>query len=266
MIHLVKTKKIFSFMSLLVSVMSFNAVADDKTGTNPINFANDIRAYNEFSWLNTEGDGTQNLTTVEMRTSFLEGKWQFRARTRLNNLTVDINDDGTDDVDDSGMGDTDMRFLTVLDLNKESMTAWATGLEVFLDTASEDSLGSGATAFGPQLFYVKFLKGGLFAPAVQYKFSVDEEKGRQKIDQLLIDLNYLKMADDKLSWFFANPQIVMDNENDKEFSVVDLEWGWMMANWADLPGHSFYVRPSFGIGNHRAAEGSIEVGYKVVGW
>jgi len=48
----------------------------DKTGTNPVNFQRDIRFYNEYSWLNTEGDGNQNLTTVEFRTPFLEGKWQ----------------------------------------------------------------------------------------------------------------------------------------------------------------------------------------------
>jgi hypothetical protein len=41
----------------------------------------------------------------------------------------------------------------------------------------------------------------------------------------------------------------------------------MMANWYDdLPGHSFYVRPSFQLGADRPAEGSIEFGYKIVGW
>jgi len=32
----------------------------DKTGTNPVNFSNDFRVYNEFSWLNT--DGVVNIT------------------------------------------------------------------------------------------------------------------------------------------------------------------------------------------------------------
>ncbi len=31
----------------------------DKTGTNPINFQRDFRIYNEYSWLNTAGDGNQ---------------------------------------------------------------------------------------------------------------------------------------------------------------------------------------------------------------
>jgi hypothetical protein len=234
----------------------------DKTGTNPVNFSRDFRVYNEFTRLNTAGDGTQNLTTAEIRLPFAEGKWQWRLRARINSIEVDL-----DGINDSGIGDWDMRFLTVFDFNKETKTAWAGGLEVFLDTADEDALGAGSTSLGPQVFYVKFLPRGLFAPGLQYKFSVDEDAGRSEVDQVLIDLNYLRMAEDKKSWFFTDPQLVFDNENDQEFAIVDLEWGWMMANWYDdLPGHSFYVRPSFGVGADRPTEGSIEFGYKIVGW
>ena len=258
-------------LTVLVALVVFttNGVAqeEDKTGTNPIKFTRDIRFYNEYSWLNTEGDGTQNLTTVEFRTPFPGGKWQWRVRARFNSITADLNDDGIDDIDESGIGDADMRFLTVFNLNQTKKTAWAGGLEVFFDTASEDALGSGTTALGPQLFYVKFLQRGLFAPGLQYKFSVDEDTGRSEIDQVLIDLNYLRMAKDKQSWFFTDPQIVIDNENDIEFAIVDFEFGWMMTKWwPDMKGHSFHIRPSVGIGDDRPTDGSIEVGYKVVGW
>ena len=137
---------------------------------------------------------------------------------------------------------------------------------LFLDTASDDALGSGANSLGPQIFYVKFLPNGLFAPGLQYKFSVDKDKGRSDVDQVLIDLNYLLMAEDKKSWFFTDPQIVIDNETDTEFAVVDFEFGWMMTNWTDLKGHSFYIRPSVGIGVDRPVDGSVEFGYKIVGW
>jgi hypothetical protein len=33
------------------------AMKTDKTGTNPINFTHDLRAYNEYLFLNTAGDG-----------------------------------------------------------------------------------------------------------------------------------------------------------------------------------------------------------------
>ena len=239
----------------------------DKTGTNPVNFTRDIRVYNEYSKLNTAGDGAQNLTTLEFRTPFLDGKWQWRVRAKFNALTADFDNDGIDDVDESGTGDMDMRFLTVFKLDMANKTAWAGGLEVFFDTASKDALGSGTTALGPQVFYVKFLQRGLFAPGLQYKFSIDEDTGRSEIDQFLIDLNYLLMAEDKQSWFFTDPQIVIDNETNIEFAIVDFEFGWMMSKWTeDLKGHSFYVRPSVGIGTDRPVDGSIEIGYKMVGW
>jgi hypothetical protein len=238
----------------------------DNTGTNPINFSKDFRAYNEYSWLNTSGDGTQNLTTAEFRTPLFGGKWQWRVRARFNSLTADFNNDGIDDVDENGLGDTDMRFITVPYVDMKKRRAVATGLEVFFDTASEDALGSGTTALGPQVFYVKFLPRGLFAPGLQYKFSVDESSGRSETDQILIDLNYLRMAKDKQSWFFTDPQIVVDNESDIEFLIVDFEFGWMMSKWTGLKGHSFYVRPSVGVGVDRPTDGSIELGYKIVGW
>jgi hypothetical protein len=239
----------------------------DKTGTNPVNFSRDLRIYNEFTELNTEGDGTQNVTTLEFRTPFADGAWQYRLRARYTSIKADLDGDGSDDIDESGLGDWDMRFLTVLSLDLKTQQAWATGLEVFLDTADEVALGSGATSLGPQIFWVQFFKGGLFAPGLQYKFSVDEDSGRDEVEQILIDLNYLKMADDKQSWFFTDPQIVIDNEADVEYAIVDLEWGWMMTNWnPDKKGQSFYVRPSFGVGADRPTEGSIEVGYKWVGW
>ena len=239
----------------------------DTTGTNPVNFSRDFRIYNEFSGLNTEGDGTQNVTTAEIRLPFADGAWQWRARARYTSLTADLNDDGNDDVDENGLGDIDMRFLTVLSLDKQTNQAWATGLEVFFDTASEDELGTGSTSLGPQVFWVQFFKGGLFAPGLRYIFSVDEADGREEREQVVIDLNYLKMADDKLSWFFTDPQIILDQETDEDYAIVDFEWGWMMANWIpDSKGQSFYVRPSIGVGADRPTEGSVEVGYKWVGW
>jgi hypothetical protein len=250
------------------------ASKSDKTGTNPINFQRDLRAYNEYSWLNTEGDGSQNVTTVEFRTPFAGDKWQFRARTRYNALAADLNDDGRDDIDDSGRGDTDIRLLTVPYL--KGANAFAVAFEAFFDTASEDSLGSGTTSLGPQAFYVHFFKnshlpiysgGGLFAPGLQYKFSIDEDGGRADVDQILIDLNYLAMAPDNQSWFFTDPQIVFDRETDTEFALLDLEFGWMMTSWyPEMKGHSFYVRPSIGVGGDRPSDYSVEFGYKIVGW
>ena len=130
---------------------------NDKSGTNPINFQRDLRIYNEYLWLNTAGDGNQNLTTLEFRTPFAGGKWQFRTRIPYNAVTADVNGDGMDDIDDSGLGDINFRLLTVPYF--EGANAFAYALEVFLDTASEDSLGAGTTSLAPVVFYGRFFKG-----------------------------------------------------------------------------------------------------------
>jgi hypothetical protein len=244
------------------------AMKADKTGTNPVNFTNDLRLYNEYTWLNTDGDGNQNVTTLEFRTPFAGGKWQFRVRARYSLINADFNDDGIDDVDESGIGDVDFRFLTVPYLNMSKRLALAVGLETTLDTASEDALGSGAYSFGPQVFFVKFapfgLKGTLVAPAYQHKFSVSEDDGRNNIHQGLIDLFFLWSSSDKQYWALFDPQIVLDYEEDKEFMIIDLEVGAMLDKFLGTKGHSFYVRPSIGVFEDRPTDGSVEVGYKII--
>ena len=247
----------------------------DKSGTNPINFQRDLRIYNEYLWLNTAGDGNQNLTTLEFRTPFAGGKWQFRTRIPYNSLNADLNGDGMDNIDDSGLGDINFRLMTVPVL--KGANGLAVGLEFFLDTASKDSLGAGATSLAPVVFWGHFFrggwgpwkKGGLFAPGLQYKFSVDEDKGRDKVEQIILDINLLLMAEDGQSWLFAEPQIVFDQETNAEFAIMDIEFGWMMTKWwPDLKGQSFYLRPTFtiGSGSDRPTDYGIEVGYKWVGW
>ena len=240
----------------------------DKTGTNPINFTFDARLYNEYMWLNTAGDGNQNVTTFEFRMPILKGKWQFRLRTRFTDLKADTNDDGVDNLDETGMGDSDIRFLTVPYLNMAKKKAVAFGLEVFFDTASEDELGSGATSLGPQVFAVYFKPFGgfvdLVAPAYQHKFSIDEDSGRSKVHQGLIDVFFLKMRNNKAGWIMVDPQFVLDYENNIEFMILDLEYGTMLDKLFGTTGHSTYMRPSIGIGSDRPTDGSIEIAYKII--
>ena len=244
------------------------AMKADKTGTNPINFTYDARIYNEYQWLNTEGDGDQNITTLEFRAPIMDGKWQFRVRTRYQGIEADLNDDGRDDLDESGWGDTDIRFLTVPYMDMSKKMAIAVGLEIFFDTASDDALGSGATSLGPQVFAVFFKPfGGMFdliSPAYQHKFSVDEDDGRSKVHQGLIDLFFLKTSKDKQRWVLIDPQGVLDYENDTEFMLIDVEVGTMLDKYLGTKGHSVYLRPSVGIGTDRPYDGSVEVGYKMV--
>ena len=86
-------------LSILIAILSLASISSlwardpergggDKTGTNPINFTNDLRVYNEYQWLDTGSDLWANFTTLEFRTPFAHGKWQFRTRLRASALDV----------------------------------------------------------------------------------------------------------------------------------------------------------------------------------
>jgi len=232
----------------------------DQTGTNPLNFTYDARLYDEYQWLNTAGDGAQNVTTFEFRAPFAGGKWQFRGKVRGVGLEADFNDDGVDDVDESGFGDTDLRFMTIPYLKKFGV---ATGVEFFLDTASEDELGSGADIVGPFVFlgfFNTFGKGSLLVPGYQHKVSVNEADGRSKVHQGLIDIFMVKTFRSNKFWGFIDPQILLDYENNVELMLLEIQAGMMVGP----KGHSAYIMPSFGVGHYRPYDVSVEVGYKII--
>jgi len=115
------------------------------------------------------------------------------------------------------------------------------------------------------VFFAPFgLKGTLFAPAYQHKFSVDEDEGHSDVHQGLIDLFVVWGSSDKQYWAVVDPQIILDYENDTEFMIIDIEAGTMLDKYLGTQGHSAYIRPSLGIGGHRPTDGSIEAGYKII--
>ena len=182
---------------------------------------------------------------------------------RFTDLTLDLNDDGTDEIDESGVGVFDMRFLTVPYVNMQKKKALAYGVEVFLPTGDEIT-GSQNLTLGPQIFGVFFLPFGisnsLIAPAVQYRFDVDRESGAEKVEQVLFDVFFLKTSADKKLWTLINPQWVADQETDADFGFIDAEFGMMLGKG----GYSTYVRPSVGIGGDKVTDTSVEVGFKYI--
>lgn len=232
--------------------------AKDDTGTNPILFTNDFRIYTELQELDVDGDNSGLVQTFEYRWPVGE---QSQVRTRLRGVSrsFDMEGDGSSDTT-SGIGDFDVRFLTI----PFSGDGWAiaTGLEAFIDTASDDLLGDGKTSLGPQIFAVKFNPGlgmALFAPAYQYVFDVAGDDDRADVDKSQIDLFALWTAKDKSWWVLFDPQIVLDHESDLEFGQVELEFGQMMFG-----GLSSYIRPGFGVGGDRPVEWNLELGFKVI--
>ena len=81
---------------LMVSPVIAEEEKKDNTGTNPINFTNDLRIYHNFSELDTLGDGQVNTSTIQYRTPFADGKWQLQiingeTNSLTNNCSIPVN-------------------------------------------------------------------------------------------------------------------------------------------------------------------------------
>ncbi len=240
----------------LASPFPAAAQGEDKSGTNPINFTWDWRSFVEMQA--PEGDNSVTIRTIEQRVP-LGKRMNFRFRVRHTSISLAPDSTGNS-VEYSGLGDWDARVLFVPVANAKRALVF--GLEATFDTASNQFLGSGKTSLGPQVFGVLFAPPGggtLVAPAYQYVFHVGGDEARRDVSRSLFDLFYLWLDKGKKWWVLANPQAVIDHENETEFGLFEMEYGRMI-----LGGISSYVRPSVGIGADRPYDLSAEFGFKAI--
>ena len=243
----------------------------DNTGTNPVNFTFDFRLYQEMQQFKDNG-GSQNQSYIEFRAplgrdlanvkgqeagSFLfdvGNRWAVRFRGGYN--TVNFNDAANTTA--SGIGDFNARILNVL--HATSKFVIAPGLEAFFDTSSNDLIGSGSTILAPVVFFGWFNalgKHSIAAPGIQHQFSVD---GRD-VNRTIFDLYYVKVLAGGKNWLIINPQPILDWENETEYMVVDVEWGFTIAKSAGLAGS---VRPGLGVGADRPFSYNLEFGVRFI--
>ena len=254
----INAASIFLLVGVFLATPALAQMKDksDKSGTNPVNFTNDVRLYHEYQEL--EGGGTGNITTFEGRTPVLGGKIQLRMRIPYKSLDNDRT------IDESDLGDINVRALIVpfIDLKKTG-TAIALGLEAFLPTAGKDVLGEGKLSLGPQIFGVKFapfgIKGSLVAPAIQEVFSVAGEDDRASIHRTQLDIFFLKQSADKKLYALVDPQYIFDHNNDKHFGLLESDFGYVFD-----AGFTGYARPGIGFGPDKPHDWNIEFGVKFI--
>ena len=229
----------------------------DSTGTNPINFTWDWRTFVELQDI-PGGDNSSTVVTIEQRIP-ISDKMNFRYRIKRASVSFDPEKDGST-TEVSGMGDFDSRVIYVPKVGRRG--ALAVGLEATFDTASNRLLGTGRNLLGPQIFGVLWRPAGggvLAAPAYQYVFDYSGDDDRAPVSRSQLDFFYLWLDKGQKWWVLADPQALIDHENDIEFALFEAEYGRMM-----FAGLSSYVRPSIGIGNDRPYDWSIELGLKVI--
>jgi hypothetical protein len=247
----------------------------DNTGTNPINFTYDARFYTETSWL-TPDDASLITNTFELRMPLgrtmsnltnqkigifndLGSEHAIRIKFRYKSLNAVVD---SQNVGISGTGDLDLRYLYIPYVtNKMGI---ATGLEAFIPTASNDALGGGKTVLRPQVFagfFGLFGEKSIFAPGILYLFDVAGDDNRASVNQWQMDIYFVWLMGQMRHWLIINPQPVLDVENEKEFMIVDVEFGFMVPQ---LPGASVWVRPGAGVGADRPFDWAFEFGFKFI--
>ena len=247
---------------------------EDNTGTNPINFTYDARFYTETSWLTPDnsslitntfefraplGRDLANLTNQKVGLfNDLGSRHAVRIKFRTKSLNLDDGEGSNSNI--SGTGDLDLRWLYVPHVtNKFGI---ATGLEAFFPTASNDALGDGKLVLRPQIFAGFFGllgKNSIFAPGILYLFDVAGDDDRASVNQWQMDIYFVWLLAQMKHWLIINPQPVLDVENDKEFMIVDLEFGFMVPQ---MPGASVHVRPGAGVGADRPLDWTFEFGFR----
>jgi hypothetical protein len=250
----------------------------DNTGTNPINFTYDARFYMETSWFD---GGSLIAPTFEFRvplgrdlanlTNQKEGKFndlgqkfalRLKVRPQQNLNLDDPGGDPTAGANISGMGDMDFRFLAIPYVTKKFGVA--AGLEAYFPTATNELLGTGRYALRPQVFagfFGLFGKNSIFAPGYLYVFDVGGDSNRDEIEQHQLDIYFVWLLAQNRHWLIVNPAAVFDVENDKNFWVVDVEWGYTIPQ---LPGAAIHLRPGFGVGEDRPFDWTFEFGIRFI--
>ena len=248
----------------------------DNTGTNPINFTYDARFYTETSWLTADdaslitntfefrlplGRTMSNLTNQKLSVfNDLGSRHALRIKFRYKSLNAV--DAAGENVGVSGTGDLAFRYLYIPHVtNKWGL---AGGLEAFFPTASNDALGDGKLVLRPQIFAGFFGllgKNSIFAPGYLYLFDVAGDSDRAGVNQHQVDIYFVWLLAQMRHWLIINPQLIFDVENNKEFMIADVEFGFMIPS---LPGAAVHVRPGVGVGQDRPLDWTFEFGFRWV--
>jgi len=228
----------------------------DKSGTDPTLFLRTASFTNEFQGL--KNDNYANVTSFKYIEPFADGKMNLRLTVPL--VATDRAGDG-----DFGLGDIGLRYNWLAQADKKG--AWLLGTELFADSATKDVLGRGKWIVAPIVTKAFFLtKDLIFAPTYQHNISFAGDSDRKRVNESVLDFYFVMTAEDKRSWFIADPTVVVDWENETNIpATLEVEYGRVVGSLFGGAA-SLYVRPGVGIGQDRPYDWNIEIGLKVIGF
>lgn len=204
---------------------------DDKTGTNPLNFQQQIDVTNVYAELD---ELYLNSLTYRHAVPLLNRRLLLSGSVPLvtGNLTGRR---------ETGLGDVGASVEWTPWLgNRRGLLA---GLQATFDTATVDALGLRVPTLMP---YAQFVwqpsARTIVAPFVSYRVAVAGDDFSPDVDDTLVGAYVLWRATPRL-WLSTQPQIIFDRALDSTYGEVGGEAGWQLTRTL-----SVYGRPSVGLG------------------
>jgi hypothetical protein len=234
--------------------IALDDLKNDKTGTNPVNFQQDVQVVNETLFL-----PEANYTNIS--------KFTYRYAIK-NNLNVVLKTPflQTDTMGglQSGLGDVALRSNWIPYFSGKQ--AVMLGAEMSFDTATKDHLGLGKNVLSPIVVWAFFLESGwIFAPAYQHYSSISGDKDRRDVNSGAFDFYFVKAFNDHKNWITIDPSYVLNYELNHSSLNVDCEIGQVLGKmWNEGVG-SVFLNPGLSVGDDREYNWKLELGFKIVG-
>ena len=243
-------------MSLLAAA-AMAADGDIDNGTDPTKLSRNAQLRYEMLDL---GNGFSNSTLYLRFTESLGAAQKSSLEFKLPIVSTDVLGDT-----DFGAGDLSLKFTHLATLTPKYGILLT--LEAIFDTADAVEHGTGSNVLKPGITYARFLPGGaIFAPTLQHGFSIgNPDPGRADVNLTVMDFYYVPKLNDPRNYMTVDPAITYNWESEALSPSLAITLGRVIDT--SLPGtSSVFVKPSAGIGNDRAFDWGVEVGFKVVGF
>lgn len=233
-----------------VSSVDIGAVADlaDKTGTNPANLQNIVELFNRFESV----DDPLFVDQVNWRYGQAFAARRMRARVDLpltfGNLTGRT---------EAGFGDVALGWEWLAAVRRH--VGFLTGLDLTLDTSSNDALAIGHHTLAPAVGIVVVPRDVLIL-SLRYdqRLSLKSVDGLPDINKGTLDAALVRRFAER-SWLRAATSFDIDFEEDDTWGAVRGEWGRLLSG-----GFSTWVRAGAGLGTSKPMDWTVELGFRFV--
>lgn len=246
-----------ALLQLPICTTAFAQDADsaDNNGTDPTKLINSAALVYEHNDLRP--DFSRDALRFDLILPFGERK-DYSVRLRVPVVSTDIGGDT-----DPALSDVSIQGTHVFGLTPER------GLvvqgELIFDSAERPELGTGRNVFKGTFIYARFLRTGIFAPAVVHSVDLGGDSGRASVNMTTFDFYYVPKLSDPRTFVTLDPAMNFDWENDKEFpsfaATIGRTVGKAFGGNAQL-----FVKPAVFATSDRPGDWAIEVGYKVLGF